>query len=464
MRKHENLNRVMELGNHFKNRACLKSQMSWGNILMTIGFLSLMFLIGFSFVSCQQLSQKIKEKALQGDAESQFLLGEMYCVDKDTLEGATWIKKSLEQGFDVEKHYDKNEISKKTEMFLKFGEFFTRKNDMQETMYWLRLAANLENTGAQITMGVVLRLGIGGEKDNDLALYWLERAINKPDLESAVRNELEDFIEEIKNSGGNSSFGKVKILLSQNSNNSENFIDFSFDKETKTLTVKGKGKMPNYGYKEKPWEIYKNDIQNVIIEEGITYISENCFWGHSNITSVTIPNTVICIGKLAFEHTKLTSVFIPASVIYLDHSFTCEIEVSENNPYLSSENGVLFDKKKEILYNYPKNSPVKYYIIPNTVQEINAMAFVSIQHLTSVRIPASVKRIGKFAFIGGISKDEITEIIVEWDKPLVIDGDGNINIPKTFGFTNCTLKVPRGTKSAYQTAYEWKDFSKIIEY
>ena len=463
MQKHKNLNHVMEFGNHFKNKVCLKSQMSKGSILMNIRFLSLMFLIGFGSASCQQSSQKIiKEKALQGDAESQFLLGEMYCVDKDTLQAATWLKKSLEQGFDVKGHYDKNEISNKANIFLQIGDFFVGKNDTQEALYWLRKSANLENVGAQLALGISSVMGIVGEADNDIALYWLERAISNPDFENSNRKDIEDFIEKLRNSGCDSSRGNAKDILSQNSSNIVDFIDFSYDKETKILTIKGKGKMPDYKYKEKPWEIYKGEIQKVIIEDGITYISENSFWGHSNITSVTIPNTVISIGGLAFEHTKLMSVFIPASVIYIGHiAFTCEIAVSENNPYLSSENGVLFDKKKEKLYSYPKNSLVKYYAIPNTVQEIEAMAFVSIQNLTSVKIPASVKKIGKFAFTGG---GELTEIIVEWNKPLILDGDGGINIPKSFGLKNCTLKVPRGTKFAYQAANEWKDFGTIIEY
>jgi len=456
------LNSVMETGDHSKNGASLKSQMSRGNIWMT-GILSLMFLIGFSVVSCQSSQKKEEEKALRMDDYFRSIAAQRNNNSKgiDTLQIATALKELYkEQGIDV-KEYDKNEISSLANVFLQFGGFFARNNDMQESMYWIRESANLENVEAQLTFGICSGMGIGGEADNDIALYWLERAISNLDFENSKRKDLEDFMEKLRDSGSNSSLGRAKDALSQNTSN--DFIDFSYDKETKTLTVKGKGKIPDYKYGEKPWDIYKDDIQKVIIEEGITYISENCFGHHNNITSVTIPNTVISIGSLAFNQTKLMSVFIPASVIYIGHgAFSCEITVSENSLYLNSENGVLFDRKKEKLYNYPKNSPVKYYVIPNTVQEIEAMAFSSVKNLTSVKIPASVKRIGKFAFVG--FESDLKEIIVEWNQPLIIHGDGNINIPKTFALTNCTLKVPRGTKSAYEKAYEWKDFSSIIEY
>lgn len=76
-----------------------------------------------------------------------------------------------------------------------------------------------------------------------------------------------------------------------------------------------------------------------------------------------------------------------------------EINVSEKNARLSSENGVLYNKDKTILIRYPqaKNGS---FIIPDTVEEISASAFKNCKFLTEIKIPDTIKKIGEMAFAG----------------------------------------------------------------
>ena len=66
------------------------------------------------------------------------------------------------------------------------------------------------------------------------------------------------------------------------------------------------------------------------------------FLSCEGLTSVTIPKGVASIGEDIFEGcTGLT-----------------EIKVSENNRYFTSENGVLYDKKKKMLIQWGKRGRI----------------------------------------------------------------------------------------------------------
>lgn len=100
-----------------------------------------------------------------------------------------------------------------------------------------------------------------------------------------------------------------------------------------------------------------------------------------NISSVTIPNSVINIGNDAFDYTfSLTNIMVDAS-----------------NPTYSSLNGVLFDKAQTTLIQFPDGLGGGY-AVPNSVTNIMLHAFRDNSSLTSVTIPNSVTSIGNYAF------------------------------------------------------------------
>lgn len=85
-----------------------------------------------------------------------------------------------------------------------------------------------------------------------------------------------------------------------------------------TLTISGKGAMPDFegtGDPVCPWENEKQKIKKVIIEEGVTNIGKNAFRGCSELAEVHISKTVKKIGVSAFQDcTALTQIDIPDSV------------------------------------------------------------------------------------------------------------------------------------------------------
>ena len=134
----------------------------------------------------------------------------------------------------------------------------------------------------------------------------------------------------------------------------------------------------------------------------VTSIGNYAFAYFPELTSVTIPDSVTSIGEGAFFLSRLTSVTILDSVTSIgDYAFKGEltsIEVPENNPAYTSENGVLFNKEKTILIAYPAGNTRTEYMIPSGVTSIARLAFSGCSGLTSVTIPDSVTSIGGQAF------------------------------------------------------------------
>jgi len=123
-----------------------------------------------------------------------------------------------------------------------------------------------------------------------------------------------------------------------------------------------------------------------------TSIGNSAFSGCTNLTSVTIGNSVTSIGNSAFYNcTSLTA-----------------INVDAGNSAYSSENGVLFNKDKTTLIQYPAAKTGSTFSIPDSVTSIGDSAFSGCTNLTSVTIGNGVTSIGQSAFSRCTSLTSVT--------------------------------------------------------
>ena len=193
-------------------------------------------------------------------------------------------------------------------------------------------------------------------------------------------------------------------------------------------------------------------LTSVTIPNSVTSIGGSAFYGCSGLTSITIPNSVTEIGDGAFKGCSgLTSVTIPNSVTSIGGSafYGCSGLTSVTIP--NSVTSIGYSAFRDC-------SDLTSVTIPNSVTSIGGYAFSNCIGLTSINIPNSVTSIGDYAFSGCSGLQDIYSEILN---PATVTKGTNIfqNVP----FSTCTLHVPAGTKSLYQSSAQWKDFKNIVE-
>ncbi|MDR0438323.1 MAG: UvrD-helicase domain-containing protein [Bacteroidales bacterium] len=114
------------------------------------------------------------------------------------------------------------------------------------------------------------------------------------------------------------------------------------------------------------------------IPDGVVSIQKDAFFAQNHLTSIFVPNSVKTIEDGEFGLYKITA-----------------INVAEGNDYFCSIDGVLFNKDKTVLIQYPRGKKDKSYTIPDGVTTINKKAFESCAYLKKVNMSNSVKTITK---------------------------------------------------------------------
>jgi len=157
-------------------------------------------------------------------------------------------------------------------------------------------------------------------------------------------------------------------------------------------------------------------LRSIVIPASVTSIGEGAFMYCTSLQSVIFEENsrLSSIGWRAFDNsTSLESIEIPASVTSIGRyalTYCSHITVNSNNTkYSNDEHGVLFNKNKTTLVQYPANSTETTYEIPASVTSILGYAFYACDSLESVTFEenSQLASIANSAFAGSWSLKSI---------------------------------------------------------
>ena len=161
-------------------------------------------------------------------------------------------------------------------------------------------------------------------------------------------------------------------------------VKWVVDTSTQTLTISGKGAIPDFAYapfgwnEYSPWHKHVTHIRKVVIGEGITRIGNFAFGEMRYINSVTLPASLKEIGEAAFFGCyQLSELTIPGKVTGIGR------------------------------YAFGECKSLKSLDIPDSVQTMGDFVFYRCVELKSVQLPQGLKTLGEGVFQNCVELEEI---------------------------------------------------------
>ena len=229
--------------------------------------------------------------------------------------------------------------------------------------------------------------------------------------------------------------------------NMGNNITWNFDESTGTLTLSGNGEMYDLPDGEKaPWrKDFRQQVQHIIIKDGITSIGTKAFYALDKVVDIRIPNSVKIIKKGALQKCEsIKELHLPNGLVGIGEdafAFMNEctgFKIDNSGASFHTINGVLFFGTT-LLY-YPQNKAGNSYSIPYGTQIVSGDAFSNPRNLTYVYIPETVVKTCSASFEN--ENDFMTE-------PMVLTFDA---IAYCFMQQGTFTNLPTGSKVKVKTA------------
>ncbi len=179
-------------------------------------------------------------------------------------------------------------------------------------------------------------------------------------------------------------------------------VQWTLDEEY-TLTISGTGAMPDYDHSSKtPWADFRVDIKKIVIGEGITHAGDYAFDYCSNVTELSLPDTLESIGDHTFANGATGStIHFPAG--------------------LESIGPAAFQINK-----------LTEVTLPEGIESVGTRAFAGGELLETVSIPATLTSIGAAAFDGCHALTEVAYAGTEADWNDLEGSSDNPNLPMLF--------------------------------
>lgn len=266
-------------------------------------------------------------------------------------------------------------------------------------------------------------------------------------------------------------------------------VKWTLDDET--LTIKGEGKMDDF---ENPtnsvatlpsWNPYKKSIKHLVIEGGVTYVSDYAFYGYTQLEDIKFEEGVKKLGNQTFyECTSITQLNLPNSLEQIGDRFVSysqygstfygcnkltELTLPVNLKLIGAKGFSQCTNLKKITwnakdcdldnntYNYEvfDYCPIKEVYFGKEVNSIPARAFCTNNGLETVTTQGSIRYVGAEAFAGStwLSRQEYGMIYIDQAAYTYKDNPQNDE--------PITVELREGTKSLSCRAFT--DNKKLVK-
>ena len=216
-----------------------------------------------------------------------------------------------------------------------------------------------------------------------------------------------------------------------------------------------------------------NWLKTVTLSEGITELPDYCFDSCYRFESIIIPENVTKLGKSCFESCQeLESIILPSNITELGESCFSY----SNLKSITIPEGVT--ELPVNLFNLCSN--LTSVTLPNSITKIGDKCFIYCDNLESITLPSNITELGESCFSGcrqlksillpnsitvlrSLSFENCASLLsvtCQWDNL-----DGITAAADAFDgiFSEAKLNVPAGTTAIYQTTEPWSNFKYIVE-
>lgn len=249
-------------------------------------------------------------------------------------------------------------------------------------------------------------------------------------------------------------------------------LQWNYDVNQHVLTISGIGRMKDYDMDTKaPWWYYwRNQIQRVVIEDGVTVIGTFAMWDLS-MDSVQFGNTVETLREHSFRSCRnLQRVYFPNSLRLIEHeSFNYDdnltlVDFGESEAvvegysfaWLYALKTVRCSKVKDIQYRaFDDCQQLVNLNFGDSLTHLGEHSFNSCRSLRKVFIPASVQQIDDGVFAYTVTLDTI--VVAPENTYFHSQGDCNaiVRYSNNYLIAGCRNSVvPAGTLRIHNNAFE----------
>lgn len=236
--------------------------------------------------------------------------------------------------------------------------------------------------------------------------------------------------------------------------------DYGLFGETDRLTAKKKNALGSndFIYDENRLMKYCGKEKIVVVPDGTEEIESSAFWDNQYIEEVKLPNSVINFGGDTFYNCKnLKKVNIPSNVKVMGNNpfAGCpKIKIENQSPFFLYENGILYNKEKDLVIYCSIIGEDKSLELPKSVKIIGKHAFYLCDRFERIVLPSSLEKMENNPF-SGCSKLELLsksnayriqdDVIYNGFMTAVI---GNLNRIKSKN-----LVIPEGVKTINRNSF-----------